>query len=75
MKEHLEDIFTVTESEIISANEVGLAKKMKIIIEPSSAVPLAGLIKNHNQFKGKSVGIIISGGNVDLGNLPFKLLL
>ena len=44
---------------------------MKIIIEPSSAVPLAGLIKNHNQFKGKSVGIIISGGNVDLGNLPF----
>ena len=70
MKEHLEDIFTVSESEIISAMK-WVWQKMKIIIEPSSAVPLAGLIKNHNQFKGKSVGIIISGGNVDLGNLPF----
>ena len=44
---------------------------MKIIVEPSSAVALAGLIKNHELFKNKKVSIIISGGNVDLKNLPF----
>ena len=69
MKEHLSDIFTVSESEIISA--MLDVKKMKIIVEPSSAVALAGLIKNHELFKNKKVSIIISGGNVDLKNLPF----
>jgi threonine dehydratase len=39
---------------------------MKIVIEPSSAVPLAAIIKNINQFRNKRVGVIISGGNVDL---------
>ena len=44
---------------------------MKMIIEPSSAVPLAALLKEKQNFKNKKVGIIISGGNVDLTNLPF----
>ena len=70
MKQHLSDIFTVSESEIISAM-YWMWEKMKIIIEPSSAVALAGLIKNHELFKNKKVGIIISGGNVDLKKLPF----
>jgi len=39
---------------------------MKIIIEPSCAVPLASLLKEKDKFKGKRVGIILSGGNVDL---------
>ena len=70
MKTHLNSIFTVSESEIISAMK-WMWQKMKIIIEPSSAVPLAALIKNHELFKNQHVGIIISGGNVDLENLPF----
>ena len=70
MKIYLNSIFTVSESEIISAMK-WMWQKMKIIIEPSSAVPLAALIKNHELFKNQHVGIIISGGNVDLENLPF----
>jgi threonine dehydratase len=46
-------------------------ERMKMIIEPSSAVPLAALLKEKQNFKNKKVGIIISGGNVDLTNLPF----
>jgi threonine dehydratase len=46
-------------------------ERMKMVIEPSSAVPLAALLKEKQNFKNKKVGIIISGGNVDLTNLPF----
>jgi len=45
--------------------------RMKIIIEPSSAVPLAGMLENREYFKNKKTGIILSGGNVDVNNLPF----
>jgi threonine dehydratase len=44
---------------------------MKIIIEPSAAVPLAIVIENQDFFRNKKVGIIFSGGNVDLNHLPF----
>jgi threonine dehydratase len=44
---------------------------MKIIVEPSSAVALAAVLREPDRFHAKKVGIIISGGNVDLGNLPF----
>jgi threonine dehydratase len=44
---------------------------LKIIIEPSCAVPLAALIKNKELFKSQQVGIILSGGNVDLSQLIF----
>jgi threonine dehydratase len=44
---------------------------MKIIVEPSGAVPLASILDSPYRFKGKKVGIIISGGNVDLTKLPF----
>ncbi|WP_443541623.1 hypothetical protein [Psychrobacter sp. T6-3] len=45
---------------------------MKIIIEPSCAVPLAVILKNKNVFAGKKVGVIITGGNVDLDKLPWN---
>lgn len=70
IKNHVEDVFTVGEDEIISAMQLTW-ERMKIIIEPSSAVALAALIKNRDKVQGKKVGIIITGGNVDLGNLPF----
>jgi threonine dehydratase len=44
---------------------------MKLIVEPSSAVALAALLKNPGEFSGQRVGIIISGGNVDLDKLPW----
>ena len=46
-------------------------ERMKIIVEPSCAVPLAALLKNKERFVGQKVGIILTGGNVDLGKLPF----
>lgn len=70
IKEHVNDILTVSESEITQAMRL-VWERMKIIIEPSCAVPLAAVIKNKSRFEGKKVGIILTGGNVDLGNLPF----
>ena len=59
--------FTVSEGEIISAMRL-IYERMKIVIEPSSAVPLAEIIRNIDQLRDKRIGIIISGGNVDLNN-------
>jgi len=66
------DIFTATEEEIIDAMKLTW-KRMKIVIEPSCAVPLAAILKNPEIFRGKRVGVIITGGNVDLDTLPWTL--
>jgi threonine dehydratase len=66
----VERIILVEEEEIIEAMKL-VWERMKIIIEPSSAVAFAALLKEKEQFKNKDVGIIISGGNVDVTNLPF----
>lgn len=68
IKEHVQEIFLVTEEEIKSALKLVL-ERMKIVIEPSSAVALAAVIKNKERFKGREVGIILSGGNIDLSLL------
>ena len=60
----------MSEEEIINAMKL-VWERMKMVIEPSSAVPFAALLKEKQNFKNKKVGIIISGGNVDLTNLPF----
>ncbi|MFT4580283.1 MAG: threonine dehydratase [Nitrospinales bacterium] len=70
ISELVEEIFLVDENEIIAAMRL-VWERMKIIIEPSSAVAFAALIKNKSRFKNQHVGIIISGGNVDLDSLPF----
>jgi threonine dehydratase len=62
---HVADILLVSEDEIKAALRL-VYERMKIIIEPSCAVPLAAVLKNANLFKGKKVGIILTGGNVDL---------
>ena len=69
--ENVSQIVTASESSIIEAMKL-VWDRMKIIIEPSSAVPLATLLENKFDFKNKEVGIILSGGNVDLANLPWK---
>lgn len=68
---HVTDIFTATEDEIIDAMKL-IWKRMKIVMEPSSAVPLATILKNKDIFAGKRVGVIITGGNVDLDKLPWN---
>jgi len=70
MMKYVKDIVTVSDGAIIEAMRL-IYERMKIVIEPSSAVPLAVLLENKVNVKGKTVGIIISGGNVDLKNLPF----
>ncbi|MDM1408003.1 pyridoxal-phosphate dependent enzyme [Myroides sp. DF42-4-2] len=71
IQEGVKAIIRVRENEIISAMRL-IWQRMKIIVEPSSAVALAVLIKERQLFEGKKVGIILSGGNVDLDNLPFE---
>ncbi len=70
IKENVSEIITVQEETIISAMRL-IWERMKIIVEPSSAVPLAVLIENKEKFKSKKIAIILSGGNVDVENLPF----
>jgi threonine dehydratase len=71
VKNHVTDILTASEQEIIDAMLLTW-KRMKIVIEPSCAVPLAVIIKNKHVFAGKRVGVIITGGNVDLDVLPWQ---
>lgn len=70
IKELVSEIIRVEEAEIISAMKL-IWERMKIIVEPSSAVPLAALLRDKKRFQNKKIGIILSGGNVDLKNLPF----
>ncbi|OAB76224.1 serine dehydratase [Cochleicola gelatinilyticus] len=64
------DIIRVEETEIKAAMQL-LWERLKLVTEASSAVPLAALIRDRHRFKGEKVGIVLSGGNVDLLNLPF----
>lgn len=72
IRELVDDIVTVSEEEIVSAMR-HVWERMKIIIEPSSAVPVAAvLFQRIPAVQGRKVGIILSGGNVDLSQLPFQ---
>lgn len=70
VKRHVTDILTASDQEIIDAMRLTW-ERMKIVMEPSCAVPLATIIKNKDRFAGKRVGVIITGGNVDLDKLPW----
>ena len=70
VQHHVSDIFRVSEQEIIDAMRLTFAR-MKIVIEPSCAVPLAAILRNPDVFRGQRVGVIITGGNVDLDKLPW----
>jgi len=70
LSRHLTEILAVDESEIVQAMKL-VWERMKIVIEPSSAVPVAVLLKYPDRFQGHRVGLILSGGNVDLDALPW----
>ena len=67
---HVNDILTVKEESIVSAMRL-IWERMKTIVEPSAAVTLALILENKKMFKNKKIGLILSGGNVDLNRLPF----
>ena len=71
VRNHVSDILTASEQEIVDAMKL-IWKRLKIVMEPSSAVPLATILKNKPLFAGQRVGIIITGGNVDLDKLPWQ---
>ena len=70
IQEKVDGIITVTEEEIIDAMNM-IWERMKIIVEPSSTITLAAILKRKELFAGQKVGLILSGGNVDLGEIPF----
>lgn len=65
IRDNVKEIITVSDDEIIHAMRL-IWERMKIIIEPSCSVPFAAVLKEKEKFKGKRIGIILSGGNVDL---------
>ena len=70
VQNHVTDILTASEEEIVAAMKLAW-QRMKIVLEPSSAVPLATILKNPGVFAGKRVGVIVTGGNVDMDCLPW----
>jgi threonine dehydratase len=65
IRDNVKEVITVTDPEIIAAMRL-IWERLKIVIEPSCAVPFASVLKSKEKFSGKRVGIILSGGNVDL---------
>nr|WP_293303295.1 pyridoxal-phosphate dependent enzyme [Allomuricauda sp.] len=71
VQRYVDHITRVTEDEIVAAMQI-LWERLKIVCEPSSAVAFAATLKEKELLKGKKIGIIISGGNVDVNRLPFS---
>lgn len=70
IRNHVDRIITVPEKAIVRDMRI-VWERMKIIIEPSSAVPLSVIMENKEMFRGKRIGLILTGGNVDLEQLPW----
>jgi threonine dehydratase len=70
IRQEVEDILTVDEEAIIEAMRL-IYERLKIVIEPSCALPLAVVLANPPRFHNKKIGLILTGGNIDLNKLPF----
>tara|TARA_Y100000996_G_C22513729_1_gene639545 strand:+ start:87 stop:1025 length:939 start_codon:yes stop_codon:yes gene_type:complete len=70
IQSYVEEVITLTEKEIIESMKM-IWERMKIVVEPSCSITLAAVLKSRDRFAGKKVGLIISGGNVDLERLPW----
>ena len=70
IREKVDQIVTVSEESLIEAMRL-VWERMKIVIEPSAAVPLGAILEEKTAVRNKKVGIIVSGGNLDLEKLPF----
>lgn len=67
----VDEIIPISEKDIVDSLQM-IWERMKIIVEPSCSISLALILKNKSIFKDKNVGLIMSGGNIDLNNLPWK---
>ena len=70
MRTHVDEVLTVTDAAIVEAMRL-IWTAMKIVVEPSAAVPLEAMLQHPTRFAGRRVGVILSGGNVDLDRLPW----
>ena len=70
IQKHVKEILLVSEQEILDSLDI-IINKLKLVVEPSSSVVLAALIKNKSRFKNKNIGLIMCGGNIDFSNLKF----
>ena len=70
LREHSVEVLTVEDADTVAAMRL-LWQRMKLLVEPSSAIALAMVLGNRERFAGKRVGVILSGGNVDLDALPW----
>ena len=70
IREHATGILTVAEADIVRAMRL-VWERMKIVIEPSAAVPVAALLTRREEIAGRRIGVLLSGGNVDLERLPW----
>ena len=70
LKKYAVTVLPVADSETIAAMRM-IFERMKLVVEPSSAIALAAVLKHREHFAGRRVGIILSGGNVDLDALPW----
>jgi threonine dehydratase len=71
IRRHVKDILTVGEEEIVDATKL-LWRYLKIVVEPSGAVPFAAVLRYRERFAGRRVGLVVSGGNLDLDKLPWQ---
>lgn len=69
---HVTDIQTASEEEIIAAMKLTW-QRLKIVMEASCAVPLAVILKNPDVYRNKRIGVIVTGGNVDMDSLPWTI--
>jgi threonine dehydratase len=72
LRRHCDAMLLASEAEIVAAMRL-LWDRLKQVVEPSAAVPLAAILRHPERFRGKRVGVILSGGNVDLDALPWSL--
>ena len=70
IQNYVKEILLVSENEIMDSLDI-ILNRLKIVVEPSSAVVLGALIKNKKKFKNKNIGLIMCGGNIDFNSLKF----
>lgn len=72
IRDHVDNIFKVTEQQVVAAMKL-IWTELKMVVEPSSATVLAAVMGHPEQFQGKRIGLILSGGNVDISRLPWQV--
>ncbi|HVH36619.1 MAG TPA: pyridoxal-phosphate dependent enzyme [Tahibacter sp.] len=70
MREHVDAVLPISEAQIVAAMRL-IWERLKQVVEPSSATVLAAILRHPQHFAGKRVGVVLSGGNVDLDALPW----